>query len=60
MEMSEREKELTRYCSDFCPIYETIREHNRFHKTINCHAEMCEQFAEAYILDLRKQQLKEE
>ena len=59
VEFTEKEKELTRYCDDFCPIYQAITDYNKSHRpTISCASEMCEKITEAYVLHLRKQQLR--
>ena len=61
VEFTEKEKELTRYCEDFCPIYQAITDYNNSHRPIiSCTSEMCEKMSEAYVLHLREKKLKEE
>lgn len=61
MQLTKEEENLTRYCEDFCPIYNAIKDYNASHKPIiSCPTEMCNKVAEAYIAHLRNEKAKEE
>lgn len=52
--LTEKEKKMTRYCEDFCPIYEPIRQFNCTHNhRIFCNTEFCAHIINVYILNVR-------
>ena len=55
LSLTKEDDENTKYCEDFCPIHDSIREYNAVHEyKICCTTEMCKKIIEAYVLNLRK------
>ena len=53
--MKIKEDEITKYCEDFCPIYDSIKEYNEsnLHK-IFCNTEFCKHITETYNLNRKE------
>lgn len=55
VELTKKEEDSTRYCEDFCPLYQALYDYNLCHRyIISCDIKMCEKVKEAYILNLRE------
>lgn len=55
-QITEKEEEITKYCEDFCPIYQALLNYNISHKhIICCGTDMCKKVEEAYILNFREE-----
>lgn len=57
--LTKEEDESTRYCDDFCPIYDAIKQYNKNHlHIIYCPEEMCDEVIKEYILNKRYEKEK--
>ena len=52
--LTEEEEKRVKYCEDFCPIYDSIRDYNqRNNPPISCTSDMCTGIISSYILGKR-------